>query len=145
MQVEQAFVNRAKLFHIQGAVVDAVDGVCLVVLIVDQVPQGLEQVSIGDAGRVDFKLLKQAAVQGGRAQHGGKLLIGEGDPKRLQGAPQVGIFRVGGGPIHQAAKSRHAVVPTIERQVANKPSVFGHQQKEESVDEAQQVAIKFVW
>jgi hypothetical protein len=62
-KLKQALVYRAQFFDIERVVVDASQRACRVFLIPGEIPEGCEQVAIGDSKRVEVLRGEELAVQ----------------------------------------------------------------------------------
>ncbi|HWP02768.1 MAG TPA: hypothetical protein VNL96_04890, partial [Gemmatimonadaceae bacterium] len=74
--LEQAFINRTEFLHIQRGVVDAPGRLRRDLAVVGQVPEGLEQVPVGDGTGVKVDRLEEFAVERRRAEKAGEPLVG---------------------------------------------------------------------
>jgi hypothetical protein len=149
--VQQALVDRAEFLHVQGRVVHPPLGVCLLVVVVDQVPEGLEEISVGDGPALEGERFEEAAVQHGEAQEGRQgLTVGLGHWRRIpqevpedpKPAPQVIVVRVSLPPVHEPLEAGDAVVFPVEVISAEKAPLFGHQQEKEPIHQPQKVSIE---
>ncbi|MCS7176932.1 MAG: hypothetical protein NZ960_04840 [Candidatus Kapabacteria bacterium] len=142
MVVQQAFIDRAEFLDVQGSVVDAARGAGGPLLVVGQVPEGLQEVTVGDGVAVYVQLLEELAVQGGGAEQAGVVLGAEYAPEHLQAAPEVVVVGVGAAVLQQPAEAGDAVVLSVERLAADEAALFGDEQEEEAVDQAQQLLVE---
>ncbi|MCD6344512.1 MAG: hypothetical protein J7M17_02745 [Anaerolineae bacterium] len=68
MVIKQALIDGAEFLHIQCGVVHPSGWAGRRFLVVDQVPEGFEQIAVGDAALVDFERFKQLAVEYGQVE-----------------------------------------------------------------------------
>jgi hypothetical protein len=149
--VQQTLVDRAQLLHVQGRVVHPPQGVCLLVVVVDQVPEGLEEISVGDSPALQSEIFEEAAVQHGEAQEARQgLAVGLGHRRRVaqevpedpEPAPQVIVVRVSLPPVHEPLEAGDAVVFPIEVVSTEEASLLGHHQEQEPIHQPQKVSIE---
>lgn len=76
-------------------------------------PEGFQEVSIGDGVVVEDHRREQFPVERGGAQHGGEPLVGEHPPQDPETEPEIVVLRVGGTKVQQPAQPGHPVVLPI--------------------------------
>ena len=138
---QQAFIDRAQLFGVQGGVVDPAGRAVL--FVVNQIPHCPQEITVGDGARIQIQWGEQVAVQGGDFQERGELLVGEHLPQNTEAVPDVVVVIVSAADIHQPAQPRHAVVLAVERIGTNEPAVLGDEQEKKTIDQAQQLPVEF--
>ena len=110
-----------------------------------------DQIAVCDRGIVEQARREEIAVQDGQVEQScqwpaAKSLLrpisGERTPHDAQRLPEIVVFDVGGRPVEQAAQSADAVVAAVEWTRADQPAILGHKEKEQSVDQHQQMSIE---
>ena len=94
---------------------------------------------------------EEVAVQDTQVEQGGqwlavegllRMIVGKHPPDHAQRLPEIVVLDLGGGPVEQATQPADAVVVAVERTRANQAAIFGDQEKEQPVDQHQQMAIE---
>jgi hypothetical protein len=70
MVVKETLVNRTKFLYIKRSVVNASRGTSRCFPVIDQIPEGGEEIAVGDQIVVQGDASKKLAVQHGKAQKG---------------------------------------------------------------------------
>jgi hypothetical protein len=139
--IEQALVHRTEFLGIQRSIVDAARR-RIPLAVERQMPEGAQQVAVGDAGVVQFLMGKEFAIERRCIQQARHALIGQHQPQCVQRQPQVVVIGVGSAARTQAAQATHAVVIAVERVAAHQSALFRRQQEEQAIDQAQQLAVE---
>lgn len=84
MKLEQALVYRAELFDIERGIVDTAWRACRVFLIPGEMPEGVEQVTIGERTGFEVQRDKELTVQGREREQRRKCVVTQHLPEHAQ-------------------------------------------------------------
>jgi hypothetical protein len=105
-------------------------------------PEGFEQVSIGESAAVQSLRLKQLSIERSNVEDGRKPLVTQHVPQDSQAVPKVFMVGEGTASIEKISQASDAVVLAIECILADEPAILGDQKKQEAIDEPQELPIK---
>jgi hypothetical protein len=137
VQFEETFVHRPQFFGVERRIIDAARRIA----IPGKMADGAQQVAVGDHGSVEIDGRKQVAVERRRAQQRGQRRIAHDLAQRLQPQPEVNVIGEGAAAHQESPQPPDAIVRVV-RVVADQPAIFGGQQEEHAVDDAQRLAIQ---
>jgi hypothetical protein len=137
VQFEETFVHRPQFFGVERRIIDAARRIA----IPGKMADGAQQVAVGDHGSVEIDGRKQVAVERRRAQQRGQRRIAHDLAQRLKPQPEVDVIGEGAAARQESPQPPDAIVRVV-RVVADQPAIFGGQQEEHAVDDAQHLAIQ---
>ncbi len=107
----------------------------------------MQQVAIAQPTMIERQFGKEVAVEWRYPQLLCQFFIAQHVPERTNTVPEVNIVGVGVTFAAQPYQARDAVMIAVEVGCAEQASLFGDEQKEDTVDQAQQIAVelKGVW
>ncbi len=117
VEVQQTFVDAPQFLHVQGGVVDAPPGGALILPVHGEVPDGPQEVPVGEEEVVQKRRplgVKEVAVQRGDVQEPGQVLVLEEAEGGLQAQPEVGVFVVRFRDAGALPQAGDAVVVTVD-------------------------------
>jgi hypothetical protein len=144
VKFEQAFINRTKLLNIQRGVVDATRRASRVLLIPGKMPEGVEQITVGDGESVEVLWGEEFTIQRRELEKHGKFFIAQRSPEHAERLPQVVMLGGGGAILKQPPQPGDAVMLGIDGTRTQQSTIFGDQQEEKTIDKAQELTVEVV-
>jgi len=144
LQVEQALVDAAQFFDIEGGVVDAPGKGAPVFAVGGEMPDRFKKVAVGEEGGVEIlgpAQLKQVAVQGWSVEQPAQFLTVENAEGGLQPHPEVIMLVAGLGNLREAPEAADAVMISVYRACAKQVALFGNHEEQQAVDQTQELFV----
>jgi hypothetical protein len=142
--VQQALIHRAEFFDVEGGVVDPARRRGGGFVVIRQMPEGVEEIAVGDRAVVEDQRFEEFAVEGWGVEEGGEVFVGEHFPEDAEAAPQVVVVGVGGAAVEGSSQAGNAVVFAVEGVCADEVALLGDEEEEEPIHQAQQLVVEFL-
>jgi hypothetical protein len=145
--VEQALVDRAEFLDVERGVVDAAERAAFV-RDEGEGGDGSEEVAVGELPALEQFGSEEFAVEDGEVEQGGQgTTIGEAVAaaqeleEGQEASPEVSVVVGGAGFEGEPTQPFDGVALPVEVVAAQEPTLFGHQEEEEAVDQPEQELV----